>query len=545
VQSDPLSHIRFVVASQSTAPSVLKIPADFNNDGQMEVCEIRSSGLVLLDPNRKVLHEIGGKFADALLFDFDQDGDLDLYSIGESRALRNNGDGTFTDRTDAMLLRRSGRTIDAAFGDFDDDGDLDLFVIDAASGNALYENMREGRFRQATAHAGLTGFSSAVTVADYDADGYLDIFVTGRRTTLFRNNGKGVFETDKRSPIFNKMIGGAAAFIDFDNDGFQDLAMSTDRLILFKNAGRGVFQDASSILPPSTPSISRIQVEDQDSDGDLDLVLTDSSNKIQLLRNDGGNANRWLKVRLEGLGTGSGKNNRSGIGARVEVKAGDLYQMRIVTEPVTHFGLGDRKQADVLRVVWTNGVPQNHVNPQSNQVLLEKQILKGSCPFVYAWNGKKYEFVTDIMWKSALGMPLGIMGASTAYAFPNSSDEFLRISGSQLKSKNGLYSLQITEELWETAYLDKMRLVAVDHPNTVEIYIDEKFVVPPFPPLRIYSVTQKMYPVSAIDENRNNVLPELLSRDDMYAGNLRPARYQGMTEEHDLILDLGRFGVAD
>ena len=544
VQSKPLEYIRFVAAGTTAAPAVRRIEADYDNDGRSEACEIRDTALILIDDNGKVVYEARGKFSGALFFDFDQDGDLDLYTVGEARALRNNGDGTFSDNTQTMSLRRSGRSTDAVFGDFDDDGDLDLFVVDPASGNNLYDNLREGRFREITKSAGLTGFSNAVTTADYDSDGFLDLFAAGKRSFLFRNSGDGRFEPDKRSGDFSKLNARAANFLDFDNDGLQDLSIATDKLILYRNMGRGRIEVASSILP-SVQNVTAIGDTDGDSDGDLDMRVTDSSGRVHSLRNDGGNANRWLKVTLVGLGTGSGKNNRNGIGAKLEIKAGDLYQMQVVTDPIMHFGLGSRKSADVLRVVWTNGVPQNHVQPQSNQVLAEKQILKGSCPFVYAWNGARYEFVTDIMWKSALGMPLGIMAASTAYAFPNSSDEYLRIAGERLKARDGFYSIQVTEELWETAYLDQMRLVAVDHPKDVEIYIDEKFVVPPFPPLRVYPVSHKIYPRSAIDHNGLDVLGKLRAKDDEYVANLKPARYQGTTENHALTLDLGSFGARD
>ncbi len=545
VQSQPLTYIRFVKGEERSVGVARQISVDYNNDGTFETCVVGETSLLFRDPNQKRLYEITGKFAGALFLDLDQDGDLDLYTLGQAKAFRNNGDGTFVDQTDAMGLARAGQSTGGAFGDFDDDGDVDLFVADPGAGNALYDNLRQGRFQDVTGKSGLSGFSRAVSVADYDSNGFLDIFTTGEQSILFRNKGTGFFEKDTRSGIVVQSRGRDSSFIDFDNDGFQDLLITGDRSYLFRNNGSGLFQDASSILSPDLRNFSRVTVTDNDSDGDLDLILTDDAKKVLLLRNDGGNANRWLKVALSGLGTGSGKNNRNGIGAKIEVKAGDLYQLRVVTEPVTHFGLGKRMSADVLRVVWTNGVPQNHVQPQSNQVLLEKQILKGSCPFVYAWNGERYEFVTDIMWKSALGMPLGIMGGSTAYAFPNSSDEFLKISGSQLKAKDGFYNIQITEELWETAYIDKSRLIAVDHPNTVEVFIDEKFVVPPFPPLKIYPVSERIYPITATDEQGTDLRSQIITSDDSYAGKLQPARYQGITKEHALILNLGRLHFSD
>jgi len=114
-----------------------------------------------------------------------------------------------------------------------------------------------------------------------------------------------------------------------------------------------------------------------------------------------------------------------------------------------------------------------------------------------------------------------------------------------LKAKDGAYSVQITEELWETAYFDKARMVTLDHPASVEVFIDEKFVPPPVPPLRIFTVSKKKIPVSAIDDRGNNLLPAIQHKDDVFISNLIPAKYQGFTEPHDLILDLGDLSKKD
>src|SRR2546427_5143877 len=204
-------------------------------------------------------------------------------------------------------------------------------------------------------------------------------------------------------------------------------------------------------------------------DGDLDLIVVGSDGRPRLLLNEGGNANQYVQVQLAALRTGSGKNNAFGIGSMLELRAGTLYESRVVTGRVTHFGLGPHLKADVLRVRWPNGVAQTVYYPGTDEDILEQQILKGSCPFLYAWDGKAFRFVTDVMWRSALGMPLGIMagGRDIASAPPYASREYLRIPGRLLAPQNGprgRYVLQLTEELWETAYLDQAKLLVVDHP---------------------------------------------------------------------------------
>jgi hypothetical protein len=192
-------------------------------------------------------------------------------------------------------------------------------------------------------------------------------------------------------------------------------------------------------------------------------------------------------------------------------------------------------------VQWTNGVPETIYFPGTDADVLEREQLKGSCAFLYTWDGKGFRFVTDVMWRSALGMPLGIMagGRGAAYAPAQPSQEYLRIPGDALAPRDGRYVLQLTEELWETAYMDEVRLVAVDHPDSVEVFVDERFVPPGPVSLRMFNAVQRRAPLSAIDAQGRDVLPELREKDDRYISNLVPTRYQGLVEPHELILDLG------
>ncbi len=455
--------------------------ADYDNDGHLDLYIVREG------PNILYRNTGEGKFSDvtkeanigdndfgykALFFDMDHEGDLDLFLANQSfnRLYRNNSDGTFIEQSAKMnVAGEYVKSLDAAFGDFDDDGDIDFIVVNENASNVLYTNLRQGKFEDISVVSGITseGGSSAVAVGDYNNDGYLDLFFTardGKDYQLFQNKGDGSFEADKRSNswimAFQNIIGFDADFFDFDNDGFLDLLVVGQPLkpngrgvLLFHNDGTGKFEDVSDLLPQKVMGGRQIAIADYNEDGDLDIFIAGLGGKVHLLRNDGGNANNHVKIQLIGLRTGSGKNNHFGIGAKIEIRADDLYQMKVVTEPLVHFGIGHRSKAQVLRIMWTNGVAQNILSPGGDMDLIEEQALKGSCPFLYTWNGEEYVFVKDMMWRSALGMPLGIMGGKTAHAFADISKEYLKIPGELLQPKDGIYSLKVTEELWETVYI--------------------------------------------------------------------------------------------
>ncbi len=488
-----------------------------------------------------------------LSVDYDHDGDLDLFTTDDQVEMyRNNGDGVFSDVGDQTFIpseRSSAR--DAALGDFDDDGDIDLLIVNDGSGCTLYTNLRQGKMQAMTDEIGISQNHAftAVAAGDYDNDGDIDLFIATDGKTphqLYRNRGDGTYAPDGRSheETLNdaKGVHGLDAhFLDYDNDGFLDLwLIGTPKegdgrgVFLFRNDGTGRFTDASNVLPNTIRSGGNGTVGDYDNDGDFDLFLTDSDGGVVALRNEGGNQNSWLQVKLEGVNAGNNKNNIDGIGAKVELKAGELYQMKYVTDPITHFGLGKEKQADVLRVVWTNGVPQNVITPKSNQRILEKQVLKGSCPFLYVYDGAGYQFVTDLLWRSPLGMvtPGGFLAAAE-------TADYVKIPGELMRPKAGVYSLQITEELWETAYFDMVKLLAVDHPAGTRIFVDEKYTPPPFPEFKIYTAKEIYHPRTALDHHGYDVSETLKAVDYRYAIEHEPGPFQGVVDSHFIVLDLG------
>ena len=566
--------------------------ADFDNDGALDLyLSHGAAGALFRSRGDGTFADVTASLGAALpagaplFLDYDHDGDLDLAlagSEGTAWMLRNNLDGTFSDVTalagmglgDAEAGDAAGRDDpgaergsqafgeaaaalgSAAFGDFDDDDDLDLVVADPAGPLRLYDNERAGRLTERGAERGAAAERQGiVSVGDYNNDGVLDLLAASRGGAgirLWLGGSGGSFESDERPENLlaeaDRFTIHDAIFLDFDNDGWLDIALAGESpgdegaLRLYHNAGPGRFEDISHILP-QVPPLRRIAGADFGSDGDLDLFASTSDGSVRLLRNDGGNGNRYLKMHLVGLSTGSGKNNHFGIGSKVEVRAGALYRALVVTGPEIHVGLGQRAQADVIRVRWPNGVPQNILYSDANQSIVEEQILKGSCPTLFAWNGERFEFVTDILWKSALGMPVGLMARGDAlYAPPHASREYLRIPPGALRERDGSYELRITDELWEVFYIDEVDLIAVDHPDSVDIFLDERFVPPgPETPLRLHQTAHRRRPVSATDHLGRDALPALSSLDDVYVGDFEPLRYQGMSELHDLVLDLGDF----
>ena len=543
--------------------------ADYDNDGWLDLFVIGAAGSGHLLRNRGdgtfVDATMQARVADtrgsrkALFVDLDHDGDLDLLLVGGAArtVYRNNLDGTFTEATAAFGLGGGGAR-DAVFADVDGDGRVDVFFTNDRGRDVLMHNGGAQRFSDVTAASGLTGAggSGPAAIGDYDNDGFLDLFVAmtdGTEPVLWRNNGDGTFTRDRRSSgamqALRSTAASAATFIDHDNDGWLDLvvggvstsAPGSSGIHFLRNDGTGRLADRSTIVPEQVRAAGAraLVVSEVDDDGDEDVVLIDGTGAPRLLRNDLGNSNLAVNVELKGLRTGSGKNNTFGIGARLELRAGAIYQTRVVTGRVTHFGLGPHLKADVLRVEWPNGVPQTVYLPGTDQDVVERELLKGSCAFVYTWDGKRFRFVTDAMWRSALGMPLGLMGSTSAFAPAGASQEFVRISGDALQPRDGRYVLQLTEELWETAYADEVRLVAVDHPDSVDVFVDERFVPPGPVSLRLFQISRRMAPLSAIDERGNDVLPALREADDVYVSDLTPMRYQGVVEPHHVVLDLG------
>jgi tetratricopeptide (TPR) repeat protein len=493
--------------------------ADFANTGSFQI----ATGARILGGTRPVDLPGGDVRATPIPIDFDNDGD---------RLIRNNLDGTWTDVTARAGLppRFASRT--GVARDFDRDGDTDLALVNSSGGLALLANQREGRFALVDSGLPAAGSFVALAAGDLDNNGATSIVAaTAGEVTVFHNDGSGHF-----SGIGSLSLPGfgirALRLFDFDNDGFLDVAVAGDRgVAVYRNEGNFHFR---RVDVPSLPASADLLAFDPSGDGDLDLFVLLQGGGARLLRNDGGNSNAWLDVTLQGLPTGSSKVNRFGYGSTLEIKAGTLYELRTVDSPVTHFGLGSRREADVLRVVWTNGVPQNEIEPKVRRRIVEAQLLKGSCPFLYARDSEgRWSFITDVLGRS----PLGLRYDGIHLAVPDTL-EWLIVPGDRLSpDSDGMLALDYTEELWETLYLDLVELRAVDHPEGTEVVPNEKMAPPPFEPKRFYTIARPYTP-RAIDGAGRDVTERIARQDDVYVSGFAPTRYQGIVAPHVLTLEL-------
>lgn len=530
--------------------------ADFDGDARADLLMAGPGGVGILYAGDDGFAP-GGSFPDrgvgaytAVAADFDHDGDLDILvgGPGPSRLYRQTGPGRFTDVGGESGFGTLHGVWAATFGDLDLDGDLDL-VVAAQDGVHRMNNARQGIFEPTGEVRTPTGIPM---ITDVTGDGWFDL-VIGASDGIYVATGDGSgglgalavaaaasapgFSEAQRSLPLRMLVE------DFDLDGHLDVLLAWERagVRAFRGSGDGEYIASPDATGPirggRSPSAGHVLAFDFDGDGDLDIVSADAT-EPGVFRNDGGERNHALEVSLLALADGSGKVNRFGIGSRIDVWAGSLRQSRVVRGELERFGLGEQIRADVVRIEWTNGVPQNVFEPRTSERLVERQVLKGSCAFLYAWTGDGFGFVTDMMWKSALGMPLGIMAGEIAYAPPDPSLEYVRIPSDMLTQRDGAYEIRVTEELWEVAYLDRLELLAVDHPDDAELYVDEAFGTPTVPNDRLFMVRDKRSPELAVDHRGRNAGSELGDRDFRFVGGFDPGPFQGVTRPHDLTLTL-------
>lgn len=467
-----------------------------------------------------------------------------------------------------------------ATADIDHDGDLDLVVSSGnGSGITIWQNndsREHTKFADISSRSALPPKDLKATVllpVDWNFDVQMDVLVTGPEVSkpgYLENISHGRLRwrdwqttEPQEPPILNlnalQLVGPQKGKLrwelarvaslgsriwDFDNDGRRDqLEWDGDKIVNLKSIG----SEKESALPLTATPLSKVlscEVADFDGDGDEDVLAVTDQQAIWI-RNDGGNKNNWIDLSIRAdkdrkPQRDSERVNAHGVGSLVELRTHEQGRhVRVVEGQSTHFGLGLAKHVDAARIIWTNGVPQNVLHPKAGQPIAAQQVLKGSCPYLYTWDGEKWVFFTDCLWAA----PIGLQFAEGVYAKPREW-EYLQVDGDRMKEFDGEYRLMLTEELWEAAYFDQVRLLAVDHPADVEIYSNEKVGPPSISEFKLHPVRKRHIPVSAHDQRGRDVLDRLAKRDEKYLRAFDKIIQQGLAEEHFIELDLGDLSDA-
>jgi len=371
----------------------------------------------------------------AVYLDFDVDGDLDIFVVnylvyelsmpvttfkgivgyGHPRSYegtpdvlyRNNGDGTFTNiaETAGVINSTEGRGMAAIACDYNNDGLPDIYVANDTNRNFLYHNNGDGTFTDESLFIGV-GYdgngvaegSMGIDCGDYNSDGWLDLIVANSEKATLYKNEEGLFFADAtaesrlQQPTL-PFVGFSPLFLDYDNDGHLDLFCANghpqdvieilmdhetyaQRDQMFQNRGDGTYVEVSETAGAyfTETLVGRAAATaDYDNDGDTDIVIMNSNQRAVLLRNDGGNANNWIGIKLIGS-----QGNRDGIGAKVTVSTADMTQVREVKSGSSYasgsdtrllFGLGENQRVAKITIVWQGGTTQVLEDVSINQTL--------------------------------------------------------------------------------------------------------------------------------------------------------------------------------
>ena len=535
------------------------VPIDFNYDFKTDLVLAGAGGVRLMrQDNPSAFTDVSAAaklpksvanapYTGAWAVDIEADGDLDIVlgaKAGAPTVLRNNGDGTFLP---IHPFDGVSGVSGFAWADLDGDGNPDAAIIDGAGRLHVFMNLRQGQFKERPLPPGLS-FVKAVAVADANNDGILDLLAVQADGAVLRisdkNEGQS-WETAEiaRVPSATSYLAGEVRLhvADLDNNGAFDLILSpTAPAAGGNNPGAMIWLgdvtgSFTLLTHPAGPALV-FDAADIGNDGHLDLLGLSADGQPMQGINQSPKNYHWQVVRPHAVqAVGDQRINPFGVGGEIEIRAGLLVQKQPITGPQLHFGLGDRTRTDVVRVLWPNGTVRAEFEMKADQDIVTEQRIKGSCPYLFAYNGKQVEFVKDaVPWSSAIGLRINTLGTARVEA----TEEWYKIPSKQLAPHDGFYDLRITAELWETYYYDYLALMTVDHPAGTDIFVDERFVIPTAK-LAITSVATPHPIARAVDDTGTDVTEVVKALDGKYLDTFGRGQYQGVTRDHYVEVDLG------
>ncbi len=478
----------------------------------------------------------------AIAGDLEGDGDLDLVVATQNNGIRlfvNRGNRTFFEVTEIGGDFQQGDPVAAmAIVDLDRDLDLDVVTVHPKSGRVgLLENLLHLQFRHRVLKE-IPPISKAgfVAVADIDANVSWDLIIGGEKnsTIVFSQTADaGSWTVDrvetKELPLTEAVVA------DFDNDSWSDVLNSSSGSTTVSRMGPWGFDTPLEVDPSTATQTSHA---DFNADGKVDYVsLRGQSPVVNINRTE--SLGHFMTVRFKGIddnAASSGRVNHFAIGSVLELRFGPHYRSAVITSPSTHFGLGAFEKASSLRVVLPNGLTQTIRDPSVNALVEEEQKLKGSCPYLYAWDGEKFVFMTDCLWAAPLGLQVarGVVAKDRPW-------EYLKVDGRNVKPRDGRYEFRITEELWEVAYIEKIAMSAIDRPVDVEVWTNEKVGPGEIATPTVFAFRKDdLHPLEhAMDTAGRDVTDQLLDTDRDFVQGFDRRLRQGLCPPHHIDLDFG------
>ncbi|MFQ5653655.1 MAG: FG-GAP-like repeat-containing protein [Planctomycetota bacterium] len=554
---------------------------DFDEDGVVDLIASTAEGVTIHRGDGQAMPELAraqhlAEMAGAVvrLADIDLEGDLDLLAapsagggsvevaLNEGRAFR-----AFEEEPHLLPEEPRGAGLPRELllvRDLDGDGDAELLLGEvaadgAAGGLHLVDNAPQWRFTVDPPGRDLGDLATmevrALAAADLDGDGDEDLVVAAEPgdgeenaapLTLHLNDGAGGFPESRAIECSLPEIR-ALHVADLDLDGLGDILLSGGAATrILRGLGDGRFTELDLVLPAA----AAFATADADGDLDGDLVIGTAAGEVIFLRNLTGGPGHALRLYLGGVRAQSDRRpNLLGIGARVELRAGDLLVAASFDGGSGHraqgfaplvLGIGPRPRADSLRILWPDGVMQAEVEIPLDTCHTVKEVQRksSSCPILFAWDGGSYRFITDFMGGGGLGLWIGL----DEYGPPDPT-EVVRIEPGALAAIDGELRLSVMEPMQEVCAIDRLALIAVDHPAGTAAYADERFAIegpPATGAVLAIDESRMRFPVAARGHDGADVRGLLLDSDRRYPDGWRlDADLVGYAEPHSLEISFG------
>lgn len=466
-------------------------------------------------------------------------------------------------------LGKPASTVNVLISDLDRDGDIDVLALRDGEPPTAVLNDRLLRFRRETFLPDLMRSPpwNGGLVLDANSDGIFDLMLTGRgeRPLLLLGQpieGQHPLDQGYRPgavqspPLLQGMV------TDIDLDGFFDVVGLSDqhRPVLLHNAGGPLVHAAEAFGRDDDwpKDIIATRALDLNDDAFPDLLFWSAGTGLHL-HSSRGNGNHALRLRAVGqrrIENHKLRTNRDGIGVAVTVQTGNrwtnLENSTLETglgqsrQPLL-FGLGKNAQADIIRLRWPDNTRQAEFGHAGQRLVqIEEANRKtSSCPVLFAWDGRRFGFITDFLGAGTMGelQPDGTCR-------PPRPEESIKIEPHQLKPRDGKYVLKLAEPMDEVTYLDRLELVVLDHPADVQIYPDERLAMSaPAPSQELLAFREPVFPLSARDQRGNDMTETLRHWDRRTVDGFARRSWLGIAEEHYVHLDFGdrlaRFAPKD